>query len=154
MTDSVIVNPGHPVATVRSLRSVSLLVPDPRAAIDFYTGSWGLSAVDQGDDAAWLRGTGEEHHILKLQAAEQNALGGVTFAVGTTREIDDAARALTTLGIPLLREPGVHDEAAGGYSLALVDPEGRTRAYFPHDLTGDEMAAALRGQIAKAGGAP
>lgn len=125
MTDSVIVNPGPPVATVRSLRSVSLLVPDPQAAIDFYTGSWGLSAVDQGDDVAWLRGTGEEHHILHLGHHEENALGRIVFAVATRREVDDAARALETLGVPIIHEPGPLDDAAGGYGVQFVDPEGR-----------------------------
>ncbi|WP_185973195.1 VOC family protein [Aeromicrobium piscarium] len=125
MTDSVIVNPGPPVATVRSLRSVSLLVPDPQAAIDFYTGSWGLSAVDQGDDVAWLRGTGEEHHILHLGHHEENALGRIVFAVATRREVDDAARALEALGVPIIHEPGPLDDAAGGYGVQFVDPEGR-----------------------------
>ncbi|TSD55845.1 extradiol ring-cleavage dioxygenase [Aeromicrobium piscarium] len=121
----MIVNPGPPVATVRSLRSVSLLVPDPQAAIDFYTGSWGLSAVDQGDDVAWLRGTGEEHHILHLGHHEENALGRIVFAVATRREVDDAARALEALGVPIIHEPGPLDDAAGGYGVQFVDPEGR-----------------------------
>lgn len=114
-----------PVVRLRALRSVTLGVPDPVASKEFYAQAWGLGISEADTDRFWLRGTGEEHHILKLETAETNALGGVSFAVGTPREVDDAARALTTLGIPLLREPGVHDEASGGYGLALVDPEGR-----------------------------
>lgn len=114
-----------PVVRLRGLRSVTLQVPEPQTSKDFYNEVWGLGISEADTDRFWLRGTGEEHHILKLQAAEQNSLGAVTFAVATPREIDDAARALTALGIPLLREPGIHDDAAGGYSLALVDPEGR-----------------------------
>ena len=121
----LIVNPGPPVARLRSLRSVSLLMPDPRSAIDFYTGAWGLSAVDRGDDVAWLRGTGEEHHILHLAQHDQNALGRIVFALATRREIEDAARALETLGVPIVHEPGPLDDAAGGYGLQFVDPEGR-----------------------------
>ncbi|MFI7484103.1 VOC family protein [Kocuria sp. M1R5S2] len=115
----------NPVCRLRGLRSVTLGTPDPSISKDFYTEVWGLSAVDEDTDRFWLRGTGEEHHILKLESAPRNAMGGVTFAVDTPRDVDDAARSLEALGIPLLREPGVHDEASGGYSLALVDPEGR-----------------------------
>lgn len=125
MTSQMIANPGPPVARLRSLRSVSLLVPDPKSAADFYTGSWGLTPVDQGDDAAWLRGTGEEHHILHLAHSEENALGRIVFALGTRREVDDAAHGLETLGVPIVHEPGPLDDAAGGYGVQFVDPEGR-----------------------------
>jgi catechol 2,3-dioxygenase-like lactoylglutathione lyase family enzyme len=117
--------PGPPVASPHSLRSVSLLVPDPATATDFYTEVWGLSAVERGDGDAWLRGTGPEHHILRLSQGEQNALGKIAFALRTRREVDDAARALAGLGIPLVREPGPLDDAGGGYGLQFVDPEGR-----------------------------
>lgn len=114
-----------PVVRLRGLRSVTLQVPDPGTSKDFYNEVWGLGLSEADTDRFWLRGTSEEHHILKLEPAEANSLGGVTFAVATPREIDDAARGLEALGIPLLREPGRHDDAAGGYSMALVDPEGR-----------------------------
>lgn len=125
MTNQMIVNPGPPVARLHSLRSVSLLVPDPKAAADFYTGSWGLTPVDEGDDVAWLRGTGEEHHILHLAHNEENALGRIVFALGTRREVDDATRGLEALGVPIVHEPGPLDDAAGGYGVQFVDPEGR-----------------------------
>ncbi|OYO18335.1 extradiol ring-cleavage dioxygenase [Enemella dayhoffiae] len=115
----------EPVVRLRGLRSVTLRVPEPERSKDFYHQVWGLGVSDSDDQRFWLRGTGQEHHILKLEASEQNALGGVSFAVGTPSEVDEAARRLEALGIPLLRTPGRHDEAAGGYSCALVDPEGR-----------------------------
>lgn len=115
----------EPVVRLRGLRAVTLQVPDPVGAKDFYEQVWGLGLSDADTDRFWLRGTGPDHHILKLEAGERNAMGGISFAVGTPREVDDAARKLEALGIPLLRTPGRHDEAAGGYSCALVDPEGR-----------------------------
>ncbi|MEU0649137.1 VOC family protein [Streptomyces umbrinus] len=125
MSSQLTTNPGPPVARLRSLRSVSLLVPDLKQAADFYTGSWGLTAVDQGDDGAWLRGTGEEHHILHLGYNEENALGRIVFALATRREVEDAARALEALSVPIVHEPGPLDDAAGGYGVQFVDPEGR-----------------------------
>lgn len=135
----LISNPGPPVASLRSLRSVSLLVPDPKQVTDFYTGTWGLSAIEQGDDVAWLRGTGEEHHILHLGHHEENALGKVVFALGTRREIADAARGLEALGVPIVHEPGPLDDAAGGYGVQFVDPEGRLV-----ELSVDRFAVAAR----------
>lgn len=115
----------EPVVTMRSLRSVSLRVPDPAASKEFYHEVWGLSTVDEDGDVFWLRATGTEHHVLRLERYDDNALGRVAFAVATRAEIDDAARRLEELGVPLLREPGVLDDAGGGYGLQLVDPEGR-----------------------------
>ncbi|TWP34681.1 VOC family protein [Leekyejoonella antrihumi] len=116
---------GPPVARPHSLRSVSLLVPDPEAMADFYTGTWGLTATERGEGTAWLRGSSREHHILHLARNEQNALGKIVFAVRDRREVDDAARALAALDILLVHEPGPLDDAAGGYGLQFVDPEGR-----------------------------
>lgn len=115
----------EPVVTLRGLRSVTLRVPEVQTAKDFYTEVWGLGLSEEDGNRFWLRGTGQEHHILRLEEHETNSLGGISFAVGTPGEVDEAARRLTNAGIPLLREPGRHDPAAGGYGLAFVDPEGR-----------------------------
>ncbi|MEV0104753.1 VOC family protein [Nocardia sp. NPDC050799] len=116
---------GTPVCTLRALRSVSVTVPDPVRSRDFYHEAWGLSTVDEDGDTVWLRATGSEHHVLQLRAGTGNALDRISFALGTPREVDEAARALQKLGIPLLREPGPLDDAGGGYGLQLIDPEGR-----------------------------
>lgn len=115
----------EPVCRLRALRSVSLKVQEFEPTKDFYNEVWGLSAVEDDGDTAWLRGTGQEHHILRLEQGTQNALGSISFALGTSQEVDQAAKKLNALGIPLLREPGRIDDAGGGYGLALVDPEGR-----------------------------
>ncbi|MFF2083004.1 VOC family protein [Nocardia sp. NPDC058176] len=115
----------EPVCTLRALRAVTLTVPDPAASRDFYHEVWGLSTVDEDDDRYWLRATGTAHHVLGLQRGDDNALGRISFALATPREVDEAGRALERLGIPMLRPPGLLDDAAGGYGLQLVDPEGR-----------------------------
>ncbi|WP_338538972.1 VOC family protein [Janibacter terrae] len=115
----------EPVVTLRGLRSVTLRVPEVITAKDFYTQVWGLGLSEEDGNRFWLRGTGQDHHILRLEEHQSNAMGGISFAVATPREVDEAARRLEAAGIPLLREPGRHDATAGGYSLAFVDPEGR-----------------------------
>lgn len=114
-----------PAVRLRALRSVTLCSPESRAAAGFYAEVWGLQPVESDGDAAWLRGTGDEHHILELQQADQNRLGKISFAVGTPRQIDEAAARLVAHGVPLLAEPGPLDQVGGGYGLRLVDPEGR-----------------------------
>jgi len=116
---------GPPAAAPHSLRSITLGVPDPAPSRDFYAEVWGLSLVESDKDMAWLRGTGSEHHILKLQRSAQNSLGMISLAVRTRREIDSAAKRLHELGVPVVREPGALNDAGGGYGLHLIDPEGR-----------------------------
>ncbi|MDV3205990.1 MAG: VOC family protein [Rhodococcus ruber] len=114
-----------PVCRLRALRSVTLSVPDPAASRDFYHEAWGLTTVEADGDRFWLRATGPEHHVLTVERGETNALGRISLAVATPREIDDAALALDRLGIPMLRTPGPLDDSGGGSGLQLVDPEGR-----------------------------
>ncbi|GAB7007426.1 VOC family protein [Nocardioides sp. AN3] len=115
----------QPVVRLHSLRSVELRVPDVAMCTDFYSEVWGLSVVERDVDDSWLRGTGADHHVLRLSRAEQNALGRISFAVRTPAEVDEAARRLVSAGVPLLCEPGRLSDVGGGYGLVLMDPEGR-----------------------------
>lgn len=115
----------EPIARLRSLRSVELRTTACADSTDFYSEVWGLRVVEQDTDAAWLRGTGDQHHALQLTAADRNGLGRITFAVGTPAEVDEAARRLELRGIPLVSGPGPSGGVGGGYGLAFVDLEGR-----------------------------
>lgn len=117
--------PDQPVARLRTLRSVALRTPDAGLATEFYRSAWGLEEVDNDKGVSWLRGTGEEHHILEVREAERNALGKIAFSVGSRREVDEAARRLTALGIKLVSEPGHLDQAGAGYGIRFADPEKR-----------------------------
>lgn len=135
----------EPVVRLRALRSVALSTPDASDAAAFYASVWGLQRVEADNGASWLRGTGSEHHILQVHEGEQNALGKISFAVATPKEIDTAGRRLAALGVPLLAEPGPLDQVGGGYGLRLVDPEGRlielsanVEAVVPQDPDGRE----------------
>ncbi|NLU69119.1 VOC family protein [Streptomyces sp. HNM0574] len=114
-----------PVARLRALRSVELRTPELTRAADFYAEVWGLEVVERDTHGSWLRGTGEEHHVLSLSRAERNGLGRISFAVGTPAEIDQAAGALLARGIEPVAGPGPLDQVGGGYGLRFTDPEGR-----------------------------
>lgn len=62
-----------PIARLRKLRAVELRVPTLTESADFYAEVWGLEVVDRDQDTAWLRGTGDEHHILGLTRAPATA---------------------------------------------------------------------------------
>jgi catechol 2,3-dioxygenase-like lactoylglutathione lyase family enzyme len=115
----------QPIVRLHSLRAVQLRVPTLEESSSFYAEVWGLSVVEEDRDDTWLRGTGQNHHVLQLSRAERNGLGRISFAVRTPAEIDEAARRLTARGLPLFREPGPLDAAGGGYGLQFADPEGR-----------------------------
>lgn len=136
-----------PVCQLRGLRSVALGVADPQASRDFYHEVWGLHTVDEDGDRFWLRATGSEHHVLDLRRNDVNSLGGISFALATPREVDDAARALVAIGVPMLTEPGPLDDAGGGYGLRFVDPEGRTIELSADTFAMPELEPAGRAAI-------
>lgn len=115
----------EPIAKLRSLRSVSLRSERFAEAAEFYREIWGLTPVESDHNAAWLRGTGSEHHIVELQRSDRNGLGKIAFSVGAPAEIDEAGRRLEALGVPMLAEPGPLDQIGGGYGLRFIDLEGR-----------------------------
>ncbi|MCQ4198041.1 VOC family protein [Streptomyces parvulus] len=130
-----------PVGRLRALRSVELLTPDYAEAVDFYEEVWGLQVVEAEHSASWLRGTGDEHHALRLTRSETIGLGRLVFAVGTPAEIDEAARRLRARGIALVTEPGPLDQVGGGYGLRFHDLDGRLV-----ELSADTWAVTARGR--------
>src|SRR5689334_13325987 len=116
----------QPIAQLHSLRSVQLRVPTLAESGDFYADVWGLEVVEKDHDDTWLRGTGENHHVLQLTRSDRNGLGRISFAVRTRAEVDEAGRRLAARGVPVLAEPGPLDQVGGGYGVVFVDPEGRT----------------------------
>ncbi|WP_377267990.1 VOC family protein [Peterkaempfera sp. SMS 1(5)a] len=133
----------EPIARLRRLRAVELRVPTPAVCADFYAEAWGLEVVEADGDTSWLRGTGDEHHVLTLSRAEQNGIGRISFAVGTPAEIDQAARRLVARGITPVFGPGPLDQVGGGYGLRFTDPEGRLI-----ELSANVEAVAPRGRDA------
>ncbi|NEA77454.1 VOC family protein, partial [Streptomyces sp. SID13588] len=117
--------PPGPIARLRSLRYVELNTPAFTETADFYEEVWGPETVESDTGARWLRGTGDEHHVLHLAERERVGLGRLSFAVTTPAEVDEAARRLDARGIVPVFGPGPLQQAGGGYGLRFTDPEGR-----------------------------
>ncbi|MFJ7035741.1 VOC family protein [Streptomyces rochei] len=132
-----------PIGRLRALRSVELLTPNFADAVDFYEEVWGLQVVESEHSASWLRGTGDEHHALRLTRSETIGLGRLVFALGTPAEIDEAARRLRARGIALVTEPGPLDQVGGGYGLRFHDLDGRLV-----ELSADTWAVTARSRDA------
>ncbi|MCC8338389.1 VOC family protein [Streptomyces sp. R1] len=133
--------PMPPIGRLRALRSVELLTPNFADAVDFYEEVWGLEVVEAEHSAGWLRGTGEEHHALRLTRSDTIGLGRLVFALGTPAEVDEAARRLRARGIALVTEPGPLDQVGGGYGLRFYDLDGRLI-----ELSADTWAVTARGR--------
>ena len=51
---------------VKALRSVDIGLADVPAAEKFFTETWNLKVADRVGDVIYLRGSGEDHHLLAL----------------------------------------------------------------------------------------
>jgi len=108
------------------LRSVALTVPDLAAAETFYTRVWHLEVAARSTDTLYLRGTGDDHHLLALQAG-----GAVPQVQHVTLRARDASalaaieRAAVEAGGRVLQRTAPVSDPAGGTGLLLRDPDGR-----------------------------
>lgn len=111
----------HPVS---ALRSVTIGVPDVAAAERFYVDVWGLEVSARDGGTAYLRGTGEDHHILALVAGEAQ-IHSATFRVRSAEALDAVLDAALREGASLVSAPGPASDPAGGVVAAFRDPQGR-----------------------------
>jgi catechol-2,3-dioxygenase len=110
---------------ISHLRHISLRTSAFDESVEYYQGPWGLEIVDTDTGVAALRGTGTEHHVLQLTAADANGLDRLSFAVHSARAIDGAAEVLSARGVTLATEPDDIDGPGGGYVFTFADLEGR-----------------------------
>lgn len=110
---------------VRRIRHAALRTTDLDASAEFYAGPWGLEEVERDDTTVALRGTGTEHHCLRLLAGEADVLDHLGFAVADRAALESAAEELVAGGIELVTEPGPLDGPGAGIGLRFDDLEGR-----------------------------
>lgn len=109
---------------VTALRSVELGTPDLGQSLAFYRDVWGLEAVESGPEAAYLRASGADHHVLVLRASARSELRSVTFRVETIADLEAIARRATQHGAAVLSGPAAADDPGGGTLLTLRKPMG------------------------------
>ncbi|WP_347304634.1 VOC family protein (plasmid) [Croceibacterium sp. TMG7-5b_MA50] len=121
------------------LRSVDLTMPDLSAAVEFYTGIWGLHLADRSEGTAWLRATGEDPHVLALHGGGDAAIRSMTFRAAAGTDLSALAERMAGAGADLLHAPRALHEHGGGTAIAARDPRGRTIRV----VQGDDLATPL-----------
>ena len=124
---------------VTGLRSVDIVVPDLAAAVAFYTDVWGLVVADRTSGSVWLRGTGDDPHLLALHAADTAAIRSMTFRLADDTDAEALTAAAAARGAVVLHAARSADEHGGGTITSLRDPQGRSIRL----VQGDERPAPL-----------
>jgi catechol 2,3-dioxygenase len=111
---------------IGALRSVALTVPDLAAAEVFYTRVWNLSVVARDARTVYLRGTGDDHHLLSLQAGGAvPQIRHVTLRARSAAALAAIAQATVAAGGRVLEPVRQLAGPAGGVGLLLCDTDGR-----------------------------
>ncbi len=110
---------------IQALRSVALNVPDLARAEAFYTTTWRLQVVARSDDALYLRGSGADHHLLSLHAADGVSIRHVSLRARGAEALVAIAQATEAAGGRVLHAPRGSKDPAGGLALRIADPHGR-----------------------------
>jgi catechol 2,3-dioxygenase len=109
---------------VTALRSVELLVPDIGAAERFYTEVWGLAVAARDNGRLWLRATGTDHHILRIQEGSEAAICSATFRAVDPEALTRVLASAEAEGATLLSGPSLLDEPGSGLAATIRDPSG------------------------------
>ena len=114
-----------PTRLVTSLRSVEIGLPDVPAAEDFFINTWHLQVAARDGNAVYLRGTGEDHHLLAIHPAPQAVLRSVTFRSPSAAALDEIAARVPQYGGTVISPRVSVTEPGGGEAMTLRDPQGR-----------------------------
>ena len=111
---------------IESLRSVTLTVPDLGAAERFYTDTWRLSVAAREGDRLYLRGSGEDHHLLALhEAGGTPQILHVTLRGRSGDALGAIASATRQSGGVVETETPLSNDPSGGQRIIIRDPDGR-----------------------------
>lgn len=111
------------------MRAIELGVRDMAQSLRYYTDVWGLEPVAQQDESIYLRGTGDEHHILVLHQKPQASLLNVHFAARTAADVEALYQKAKAFGVQILSAPAALPQHAGGgygFSFAALDGQSLT----------------------------
>jgi catechol 2,3-dioxygenase len=116
----------HASGRLSALRSVAFDVPDLALALDFFTRIWHLKVAHQDQQAAYLRGTGADHHVLALHQVEgPAAIRCVTWRAHSRAVLDQVAQSAPGAGGRVLSPVGPASDPAGGTAVTVADADGR-----------------------------
>jgi catechol 2,3-dioxygenase len=109
---------------VTAVRSAELGVPDLKGATRFYRDVWGLAPVAEDRGSHYLRATGPEHHILKLEERAEPQLLRVNFAAEDKRSVDALYARAKASGAKVGANPAELRGPGGGYGFEFESKNG------------------------------
>jgi catechol-2,3-dioxygenase len=129
---------------ITHLRRVGITAEDPVALARFYEAVWGLHKVGEQNGAVYLRGTGDEHHILAIYPSERSTVRSISLGLPDRDSVDEAHRELSTRrGVTVVDPPATIDEPGGGYGFRLADVDGRLIELSAADVVVQPVAEPL-----------
>src|SRR5690348_9891196 len=112
---------------ITHLRHVDLAVPDHDKQLDFFTGTWGLTAEHSDTGLTFLAAEGSpEQYVVRLRQADDKRIDLIAFGAASPADVDTLAARLDRDGVRLIGEPGTLATPGGGYGFRFFDLEGRT----------------------------
>ncbi len=118
---------------VKALRSVDIGLADVPAAEKFFTETWNLKVADRVGDVIYLRGSGEDHHLLALHPRPHSELLSVTLRAASTHALEALARNAVAHGGYLVSPLQPLTEPGGGAAIVVRDPQGRILRFVADD---------------------
>ena len=120
-------------AKVAGLRGVDLGVPDVAAHARFFADVWKLAVVAERNGSVYLRGAGEDHHILALHPRNHGQLLCINLTAPDRDTVDRLHARVGSAGSRRISAPAAIDEPGGGYGFGFSDPEGRVLRVIAED---------------------
>lgn len=113
------------MSRVTEIRYVGYGVKDLEAERRFYVEEWGLEPVPSDDGMAWFKARGhDEHHVVRLRAADENRIDVVALAADSRADVDALCQKLKDTGSQIVHEPRELSTPGGGYGFRFFSPEG------------------------------
>ncbi|MBL8661614.1 MAG: hypothetical protein JNM29_02265, partial [Candidatus Odyssella sp.] len=112
-------------ARVSRLRGIALGAPNAAAAASWYADAWGLTKVAEGPGAAYLRGSGPEHHLLALCDRPQRGIAYLNLAVQDEAALKALHVKLAGRGVRIAAPIRALETPGGGVGFDAVDPDNR-----------------------------
>ena len=103
------------------LRSIELVLPDPRAAAAFMTGIWGVAPGETRGSTQYLRGSGPFPYLVALHEGPEEFVRTTTW-VCTDAELDALRGRVATSGLAWTATTST--DPGGGAGLIVELPEG------------------------------
>jgi catechol 2,3-dioxygenase-like lactoylglutathione lyase family enzyme len=137
------------MARVNEIRYVGYGVSDLAAERAFYRDAWRLREVGTQDDMVYLACEGhDEHHVVRLRAADEQRIDVIALAAETRDDVDALHDKVVAAGCKMIFAPRPLDGLGGGYGFRFFSPDG-----LPFEVSSDVARGPSR-HIARWEGVP